>query len=89
MTPPAGARKGLPYKAAVGAGKGLPYKAYAVPLRPPGRTSTPRVLSIQNPGPKPQRPLGEVAERLNPQALKDQPEGTPGCLNPPTALASP
>jgi len=29
LPPPAGARKGLPYKAAAGARKGLPYKAAA------------------------------------------------------------
>ncbi|MGB5476505.1 MAG: hypothetical protein WBO53_05800, partial [Thermoanaerobaculia bacterium] len=30
----------------------------------------------------PHRPVGEVAERLNPQALKDQPVPRAGCLTP-------
>ena len=36
----------------------------------------------------PQRPLGEAAERFNPQALRDRPEGTPGRLDPYCLIAS-
>ena len=39
----AGARKGLPYKAAAGARKGLPYRADAVPLRAT-RTDLPKKI---------------------------------------------
>jgi hypothetical protein len=39
----AGARKGLPYKADAGARKGLPYRADAVPLRAT-RTDLPKKI---------------------------------------------
>jgi hypothetical protein len=69
----AGARKGLPYKTDAGARKGLPYRADAFPRR------TTRTDLYDK---------SVIDSEPRTQVIKDQPEGTPGRLDPYCPIAS-